>query len=75
MSGLILIISDVRRFKFSTEKGDDIAEIMIKSLLEHSNLQISEFQISRPDLETIFLRATKKNWDQEDIFKRKKNQL
>ena len=68
-------VSGKRRFKFSTEKGDDIAEIMIKSLLEHSNLQISEFQISRPDLETIFLRATKKNWDQEDIFKRKKNQL
>ena len=65
-------VSGKRRFTFSTDKGESIAEKIIKSLLELNELQVSEFQITRPDLETIFLRATKENWDEKDIIVRKK---
>lgn len=66
-------VSGKRRFTFSTNKGESIAEKIIKSLLESNELQVSEFQITRPDLETIFLRATKENWDEKDIIVRKKS--
>jgi ABC-2 type transport system ATP-binding protein len=65
-------ISGKRRFTFSTNKGESIAEEIIRSLLELNELHVSEFQIRRPDLETIFLRATKENWEEKDIIVRKK---
>ena len=65
-------VSGKRRFTFSTDQGEQIAEKIVKSLLYECDLRISEFQISRPDLETIFLRATKKNWDKKDFLMRKK---
>ena len=65
-------VSGKRRFTFSTDQGEQIAEKIVKSLLYECDLRISEFQISRPDLETIFLRATKKNWDKKDFLIRKK---
>lgn len=65
-------VSGKRRFTFSTDQGEQIAEKIVKSLLFDCDLRISEFQISRPDLETIFLRATKKNWDKKDFLIRKK---
>ena len=65
-------ISGKRRFTFSTNKGESIAEEIIRSLLELNELHVSEFQITRPDLETIFLRATKENWEEKDIIVRKK---
>ena len=65
-------VSGKRRFTFSTDQGEPIAEKIVKSLLFDCDLHISEFQISRPDLETIFLRATKKNWDKKDFLIRKK---
>ena len=65
-------VSGKRRFTFSTDQGEQIAEKIVKSLLFDCDLPISEFQISRPDLETIFLRATKKNWDKKDFLIRKK---
>ena len=65
-------VSGKRRFTFSTDQGEPIAEKIVKSLLLDCELRISEFQISRPDLETIFLRATKKNWDKKDFLIRKK---
>ena len=37
------------------------------------NLRIFEFQIEKPDLETIFLRATKKNWEENDLLGKKKS--
>ncbi len=65
-------VSGKRRFTFSTDQGEEIAEKIVKHLLHQCDLRISEFQISRPDLETIFLRATKKNWDEKDFLIRKK---
>ena len=65
-------VSGKRRFTFSTDQGEQIAEKIVKSLLFDCDLRISEFQISRPDLETIFLMATKKNWDKKDFLIRKK---
>jgi ABC-2 type transport system ATP-binding protein len=65
-------VSGKRRFTFSTDQGEQIAEKIVRSLLYECDLRISEFQISRPDLETIFLRATKKNWDKKDFLIRKK---
>ena len=60
-----------RRFIFSTEKNDEIVEKIIKELVEKEDIKVFEFQIKRPDLETIFLKATKENWAKEDYFKRK----
>ena len=48
------------------------AEEILRELIKDEQLSISEFQISRPDLETIFLRATKKNWEEQDYLGRKK---
>ena len=44
----------------------------MKSLVLDSKINIYEFQITRPDLETIFLRATKENWDKSDNIERGK---
>ena len=44
----------------------------MRTLLEENDIRISEFQIRRPDLETIFLRATKKNWEKHDFLNRTK---
>lgn len=62
--------SGKRRFLFSTNKGESIAEEIIKTLVEDDKINVFEFQISRPDLETIFLRATKENWEKNDLDKR-----
>ncbi len=64
-----------RRFIFSTNKGQKIAETILRRLLEVSSFEVSEFQISRPDLETIFLRATKQNWQEKDFLGRNKKKL
>jgi ABC-2 type transport system ATP-binding protein len=55
--------SGKRRFIFVTSNGEHKAEQIVRSLVEDTNLRIFEFQITRPDLETIFLRATKENWE------------
>ena len=63
-----------RRFTFSTNRGEEKAEEILRALIKNEELSISEFQISRPDLETIFLRANKKNWEVQDYLGRgKKN--
>ncbi len=61
-----------RRYSFSTGRGEVMAEEILKELIEDSTFRIAEFQISRPDLETIFLRATKRNWDEKDYLGRGK---
>ena len=68
-------IDGKRRFIFSTNKGQKIAETILRRLLEVSSFEVSEFQISRPDLETIFLRATKQNWQEKDFLGRNKKKL
>ncbi len=69
-------VSQKCRFAFSTSEGEAKAEEILRSLIQNKLLSISEFQISRPDLETIFLRATKKNWEKQDFLGRgKKNRL
>jgi len=60
-----------RRYTFSTDKGEDVAEDILRFLLRQENFRVAEFQVSRPDLETIFLRATKKNWQEKDYLGRK----
>ena len=42
------------------------------NLYQQRLYEVSEFQISRPDLETIFLRATKQNWQEKDFLGRNK---
>ncbi len=65
-------ISHKTRYTFSTAEGENKAEEIVRSLVQNLQLKISEFQISRPDLETIFLRATKKNWEEQDYLGRGK---
>lgn len=68
-------VNGKRRFTFSTHKGQKIAETILRRLLEVNNFEVSEFQISRPDLETIFLRATKQNWQEQDFLGRNKKRI
>lgn len=65
-------VTGKRRFTFSSEKGSEVAERILRRLLEIEQFKVTEFQITRPDLETIFLRATKKNWEDQDLLGRKK---
>ncbi len=65
-------ISHKNRYTFSTALGESKAEEILRTLVQNIELSISEFQISRPDLETIFLRATKKNWQKQDLLGRRK---
>lgn len=58
-------VTGKRRFSFSTLNGEKSAEKIIRHLFNAKELNVSEFHISRPDLETIFLRATKKNWEKK----------
>ena len=68
-------VSGKRRFVFSTEKGEELAEKVLKTLLSEEAFNLSEFQVSRPDLETIFLRATKKNWEEQDFIGRRNRRI
>ena len=68
-------VSGKRRFVFSTQKGESHAEKILKTLLSNEAFSLSEFQISRPDLETIFLRATKKNWEEQDFIGRRNRRI
>ena len=68
-------VSGKRRFVFSTEKGESLAEKVLKTLLSEEAFSLSEFQVSRPDLETIFLRATKKNWEEQDFIGRRNRRI
>ena len=61
-------VSGKKRFIFSTEKGEVVAEAILRYLVKIPDLRVFEFQIKRPDLETIFLRATKKNWEENDLL-------
>ncbi len=61
-----------RRFVFSTDNGEDHAEHIIRSLFSQSLFKIFEFIITKPNLETIFLKATKQNWDKKDLINRNK---
>lgn len=62
-------VTGKRRFSFSTLNGEKSAEKIIRHLFNAKELNVSEFHISRPDLETIFLRATKKNWEEKTLIK------
>ena len=64
-------VSGRKRFIFSTKLGELIAENILRHLMKTTKLRIFEFQIARPDLETIFLRATKKNWEEKDLLIKK----
>ena len=61
-------VSGKKRFIFSTEKGEVVVEAILRYLVKIPDLRVFEFQIERPDLETIFLRATKKNWEENDLL-------
>ena len=61
-------VSGKKRFIFSTEKGEVVLEAILRYLVKIPDLRVFEFQIERPDLETIFLRATKKNWEENDLL-------
>ena len=68
-------INGKRRFIFSTEKGEVLAEKILRHLLKDASLRIFEFQITKPDLETIFLRATKKSWEESDLLAKKSRRI
>lgn len=66
-------VAQKSRFTFSTLNGEGKAEEILREIIKDERISISEFQISRPDLETIFLRATKKNWETQDYLGRRKH--
>jgi len=61
-----------KRFLFRTEKDENQVMKILKVLVHSNDLSISEFKISKPDLEDIFLKATKYNWETQDLLGRKK---
>ncbi len=68
-------VSGKKRFIFSTDQGEFYAEKVLKHLIKMPQMRVFEFQIERPDLETIFLRATKKNWEKNDLLGKKSRRL
>ena len=66
-------VAQKSRFTFSTLNGEEKAEEILREIIKDERISISEFQISRPDLETIFVRATKKNWETQDYLGRRKH--
>ncbi len=60
-------IDGKRRFAFACPNDEQSVEEILKKLLEIHEVDVSEFRICRPDLETIFLRATKQNWKERDL--------
>ena len=61
-----------KRFIFRTDKDENQVMKILQELIQSPSLSISEFKISKPDLEDIFLKATKYNWELQDILGRKK---
>jgi len=61
-----------KRFLFRTEKDENQVMKILKVLVHSNDLSISEFKISKPDLEDIFLKATKYNWAAQDLLGRKR---
>ena len=55
-----------KRFSFCTPQGESSAESILKALVTQSVTQTREFTMARPDLESIFLKATKRSWEQTD---------
>lgn len=53
-----------RRYVFGTKNGESAAEASLRALVSDESTQTREFSLSRPDLETIFLKATKRSWEE-----------
>ena len=53
-----------RRFSFTTSRDKAGAEEVLRVLVADDALQMYEFVLARPDLETIFLKATKRSWEE-----------
>jgi len=63
--------SGKRKYIFSS-KNKNNKETILQELISIKEMQISEFRVAKPDLETIFLKATKRNWEIQDLLGRKK---
>ena len=63
--------SGKRKYIFSS-KNKSNEDSILQNLLFIKEMQISEFRVAKPDLETIFLKATKRNWEIQDLLGRKK---
>ena len=63
--------SGKRKYIFSS-KNKSNEDSILQDLLFIKEMQISEFRVAKPDLETIFLKATKRNWEIQDLLGRKK---
>lgn len=66
--------SGKRKYIFSS-KNKSTKDTILQELILIKEMQISEFRVAKPDLETIFLKATKRNWEIQDLLGQKnKNQ-
>ena len=66
-------VTGKRRYTFSVNNTEEVAEQILSSLIVSKEINLSEFQITRPNLETIFLKATKMNWKKQDYLDRGKS--
>ncbi len=53
-----------KRFSFSTSQDETGAEAVLRTLVANDTTQVHEFVLARPDLEAIFLKATKRSWEE-----------
>ena len=63
--------SKKRKYIFSS-KNKKTKDTILQELFSIKEMHISEFRVAKPDLETIFLKATKRNWEMQDLLGRKK---
>lgn len=58
-----------RRYVFATKNGESAAEASLRALVGDEQTLTREFSLCRPDLESIFLKATKRSWEESALVR------
>lgn len=61
--------SEFRKVVLTTERDEDLGEVLLKSLAMDSRFRIRSLVHAHPSLEDVFLAATKRSWDIVDAPK------
>jgi len=56
-----------RRIRIRSNHSEDISADLLKALMESGELQIAGLHCIQPDLEDLFLAATRRNWEQHAL--------
>ena len=64
-----------RRLSFEIKGDSSYAKKILVSLVENNSVEICEFTHSKPNLENIFLKATRRSWEDSDNIKKVINEV